>query len=49
MQQNPLFFTSSSSFEFAGWWQGALEISQSENELKNNPSYPIILGEKLQI
>jgi hypothetical protein len=49
MQKKPSFFTDFAPFEFAGWWQGALEISKSENDLKNNPSYPIILGEKLQL
>jgi len=49
MQKNPLYFIDFAPFKFAGWLQGALEIYKSANDLKSNPSYPIILGEKLQI
>jgi len=49
MQKNPLCFIDFAPFKFVGWLQGALEIYKSANDLKSNPSYPIILGEKLQI
>jgi hypothetical protein len=40
MPKKPFIFTEFSPFEFAGWWQGALEIYKSVNDLKNNSSYP---------